>query len=189
MVEVGDAADESLDVARAVARRDLVALLQLAHSGELAATLAYEGHAASVNDPVERDEITAIKDQEIDHRARVRAMLDFLGEAPDERRERRLRRIGRAVSAFCRVGGWFGPMYGAAKLERKNVGEYGRAAHFAVQAGLPEFVDDLVDMAEVEWDHELYFRSKAAGHWLWRFFPKWEPPPPRDSIRHAFDIG
>lgn len=185
MIEVRDAVDPER---AAVARRNLVALLQLAHSGELAATLAYEGHAASVKDPVERDEITAIKDQEIDHRVRVRAMLDVLGVAPDARRERRLRRIGRTVSAFCHVGGWFGPMYGAAKLEHKNVGEYGRAAHFAMQAGHPELVDDLVDMAEVEWDHELYFRSKAASHWLWRFFPKWEPPPPRDSIRHAFDI-
>lgn len=186
MVQVGDATDATERAAGA--RRDLVALLQLAHSGELAAVLAYEGHAASVEDPVERDEITAIKDQEIDHRARVRAMLDALGEAPDERRERRLRRIGMTVSAFCRVGGWFGPMYGAAKLERKNVGEYGRAAHFAVHAGHPEFVDDLVDMAEVEWHHELHFRSKAAGHWLWRFFPKWEPPPPRDSIREVFGV-
>jgi len=168
---------------RARARADLVALLQLAHSGELAATLAYEGHAASVKDPTERAEILAIMDQEIDHRHRVRSMLDALGVAPEPRRERKLRRVGRFVSAFCRVGGWYAPMYGAGKLERKNVGEYERAAGFAIESGYPEFVDDLIEMSEVEWDHEHYFREKAASHWLWRVSPKWAPPPPRESIR------
>lgn len=169
--------------AAVAARHNLVALLQLAHSGELAATLAYTGHAASVSDPVERAEILAIKEQEIDHRKRVRAMLDDLGVAPEPKRERKLYRIGRTVSAFCHVGGWYAPMYGAAKLERKNVGEYERAAGFAIDAGYPQFVDDLIDMSEVEWDHERYFREKAASHWLWRFSPKWTPPPPRESIR------
>jgi rubrerythrin len=165
------------------ARANLVALLQLAHSGELAAAHAYTGHAKSVRDPDERRRITEIKDEELDHRARVRAMLDALGVAPEPARERKLRRIGKLISAFCRVGGWFGPMYGAARLERKNIGEYERAAGFAVQAGHREFVDDLIDMSEVEWEHERYFREKAASHWLWRVFPKWDPPPPKATIR------
>ncbi|MDQ3542855.1 MAG: ferritin-like domain-containing protein [Actinomycetota bacterium] len=165
------------------ARTKLVALLQLAHSGELAAAFAYTGHAASVKNPVERTRIESIKAEEIDHRARVRAMMDTLGVEPDAKRERRLRRIGKTISAFCRVGGWFGPMYGAARLERKNIGEYERAAGYAVDAGYPEFLDDLIDMSEVEWEHEKFFREKCESHWLWKVFPSWPAPPPKDDIR------
>jgi hypothetical protein len=98
-----------------------------------------------------------------------------------------MRRIGRTVSASCRVGGWFGPMYGAARIERNNVGEYERAAGFAVGAGHPEMVPRLVEMAEVEWDHELWFRERAASHRLWRLFPHWDPPPPKERIRQHLD--
>jgi hypothetical protein len=159
-----------------VARRELAALLQLAHAGELAAAIAYRGHAASVRDPEERSEITAIMVEELDHRRRVRAMLDVLDVRSDERRERRMRRIGRLVAAFCHVGGWYAPMYGAGRFERNNVGEYERAAGHAVDAGYPHFVADLLDMARVERAHEHYFRTKSAGHWLWRISPKWSPP-------------
>jgi hypothetical protein len=38
----------------------------------------------------------------------------------------------------------------------------------------------------VEWDHELYFRSKAASHLLWNLMPKWPVPLPRESIRTVF---
>lgn len=160
-----------------------MALLQLAHSGELAAAHAYTGHAASVRDSDERHRIEEIKGEELDHRARVRAMLDALGVVPDATRERKLRRIGKTISAFCHVGGWFAPMYGAARLERKNIGEYERAAGYAANAGHPEFVDDLIDMSEVEWEHERYFREKCATHWLWRVFPNWPPPSPKHTIR------
>ena len=160
-----------------------MALLQLAHAGELAAALAYAGHAASVTDPAEQAAITCIKLEELDHRARVGAMLDALGAAPDERRERRMRRIGRLIGTFCHVGGWYAPMYGAGRFERNNIGEYERAARYAIDAGYPRFVDDLIDMAEVEWEHERYFRTKSASHWLWRWSPKWSPPASKDTIR------
>jgi hypothetical protein len=168
------------------ARDELVALLQLAHSGELAASIAYAGHAASVRDARQKWEIEKIRLEELDHRQRVRAMLDALGVAPEAKRERKLRRVGTVIAAFCHIGGWFGPMYGAARLERKNIGEYERAAAFAVEAGHPQFVEDLLDMAEVEWEHERYFREHCEAHWLWRLFPKWEPPPAKASIREGF---
>jgi len=158
-------------------RVHLVALLQLAHAGEHGAAIAYRGHAASVRDPVEKAEITTIMLEELDHRARVRAMLHALGVSPDERQERKMHRIGRLIAAFCRVGGWYAPMYGAGRFERNNVGDYERAAHHALDAGYPQFVDDLIDMAEVEWEHASYFCSKSGGHWLWRLSPKWSPPP------------
>jgi rubrerythrin len=161
----------------------LVGILGLACSGELAAALAYEGHAKSVSDPVERAEIERIRGQELDHRARVIGMLARLGAAPDPRRERKMRRIGVCIALFCRVGGWFFPMYGAGRLERRNIVEYEEAARAAFASGHRDFVEDLILMAEVEWDHERYFRTKAKSHWLWRLMPKWQAPGPREEIR------
>ena len=62
-------------------RRDLIDLLQRAHSGELAAAHAYIGHAASVRDPVEREEIAKIESDEWEHRECVAEMLRDLGES------------------------------------------------------------------------------------------------------------
>ena len=44
-------------------------------------------------------------------------------------------------------------------------------------------MDCLLEMAEVEWDHEAYFRAKVERHALARVFKVWAPPPPRESIR------
>ncbi len=165
------------------ARRALVALLQMAYSGELAAMHAYIGHARSVRDPTERAEITAIERDELDHRERVGRLLAALGAGPDVKRDRRMERVGRTIGFLCRVGGWLAPMLGAGHLERGNIGEYETAARLAVDAGRLEFVDELLDMAEVEWDHEAYFRGKVRSHWLGRRLPLWSAPPPRATIR------
>ena len=171
---------------REVEQRALIALLRAAYSGELAACLAYRGHAASVGDPDEVWHIRAVEAEEWDHRNRVGEILAALGAAPCPDRERRFTWIGRVIGLLCRVGGWFVPMYGAARLERGNIVEYEHAARHAFRAGRPEFVDDLLHMAEVEWEHELYFREKALSHPLSRVFPMWAPPPPREEIRRAF---
>ncbi len=171
----------------AEARARLVHFLQMAHAGELGAALAYDGHARSVSRASERDRIFEIRAQEIDHRERVGRILARLGERPDPGVERTMARIGRAIAAFCRVGGWFLPMYGAGRLERRNIVEYEDAARAAALSGHGEFVDDLLDMAEVEWDHERFFRLACSKHWWWRWFPKWSPPPPREGIRASFD--
>ena len=49
---------------REATRRKLVRLLQLAYSGEKAAALAYQGHAASVKDPAEAAMIRKIENDE-----------------------------------------------------------------------------------------------------------------------------
>lgn len=170
----------------AEARRRLVRLLQLAHGGEAGAALAYESHARCARTRDERDEILKIREEELDHRARVGRLLARLHEAPDPAVERAMTRIGKAIASFCRIGGWFLPMYGAGRLERRNIVEYEDAARAAALCGHPEFVDDLLDMAEVEWDHERTFRLKSASHWAWRWMPKWEPPPPKSDIRDGY---
>lgn len=168
------------------ARRSLVRLLQLAYSGERAAGYAYRGHWKSVADPAERVRIRQIEDEEWHHRDLVGGLLSRLGARPDRRREARALVIGRVLGALCHVAGWFAPMYGAGRLERRNIVEYEDAARFAVAAGCDEFLDCLLAMAEVEWEHEHYFRSKVAGHALLRVFPLWSAPPPKEAIRPGY---
>jgi rubrerythrin len=169
------------------ARQALTRLLQLAYSGELAATRAYLGHRHSLSDPAERAMLARIIREEIRHRHCLLGMLAELGSAPDPLRERKMNLVGRLISFFCLFGGWFLPMYGAAKLEAANVGEYETAARLAHAAGFHDFCDALLEMAEVEWDHERYFREKAMTHALWRVMPKWSVPPPRAGIRATFE--
>jgi hypothetical protein len=114
-------------------------------------------------------------------------MLARLGARPSRLRELRALLIGRSLGLLCHVAGWLFPMYGAGRLERGNVGEYEAAARFARLAGHEELVDCLLTMAEVEWDHEAYFRAQVLRHPLGRRFV-WEALPPRDATRAAFRL-
>ena len=168
----------------AEAKTALIQVLQNAYSGELAASLAYGGHARSVNSPVEKKEIEKILDEELVHREDVGKMLAVLGASPDPTKERKSFWIGTLISLLCRIGGWFVPMWGAGKLESTNIVEYEDAAYYANLAGYVQFVEKLLTMAEVEWDHELYFRTKAETSFLRHIFPRWPVPPPREEIRN-----
>jgi len=176
----------ALDARVSVARAHLVLLLQLAYSGELGAARAYAGHAASLRDPAERAELRRTCRDEIRHRRCLRRMLAGLGAAPDPRRESKMDFVGRSISLFCQVGGWFFPMYGAGRLESQNIREYEHAARLAAVARCEQFIEELLVMAEVEWDHERFFREKASSHPLWRVVPHWPVPAPRSSIRDDF---
>jgi hypothetical protein len=169
------------------ARGQLVFLLQLAYSGELAATRAYLGHRHALRDREERAQLTKIIRDELRHRRCLLDLLRELGAEPLPVRERKMELVGRFIAVFCQVGGWFLPMYGAGRLESQNIREYEVAARLAVVAGLPDFVEPLLEMAEVEWDHERFFRGKASRHPLWHVIPAWPPPPPREAIRAAFE--
>jgi rubrerythrin len=166
--------------------RSLIALLQLAYSGERAAAFAYRGHAASVRDPAERARIREIEAEELHHRELVGGMLRALDAAPRRWLETKATLIGRTLSALCHVSGWFLPMYGAGKLERRNIVEYETAARHARDSGHGELVDCLLTMAEVEWEHERYFREKVVGHWMSRIVRPWPAPPGKEAIRRSF---
>jgi len=168
------------------ARRLLVTQLQLAYSGELGAGFAYRGHWRSLRDPDERARVRQIEEEEWHHRSLVGDMLKDLGAAPRPLREAVFWSIGRTLGALCHLSGWFLPMYGAGRLERRNIKEYEDAAVYARQCGREDLIDCLLTMAEVEWDHELYFRTKSSTHRLARLIPLWSPPPPRDEIRISF---
>ncbi len=175
------------DLTPETARLRLIALLRLAYSAELAAALAYSGHRRSLSDPIQAAEIERIRRDEIDHRDRILPMLTTMGAAPSRGLEIVYRIIGTTISLLCLVGGWFVPMYGAGVLESRNVTPYERAARLAVVAGRPGFVPDLLEMAEVEWDHERYFRLRRDQHWMRAIFPTWRVPPPREDIRATFE--
>jgi rubrerythrin len=138
-------------------RERLIRLLQLAYSGEKAAALAYQGHSRSVRDAGEKAMIAKIENDEWVHRKKVGALLEKLGARPLRIRELRASAVGHVLSFLCGVAGWFLPMFLAGKLETKNVCEYEKAAGWAAEVGLHDFVPDLLEMAAVEVEHEKYF--------------------------------
>jgi demethoxyubiquinone hydroxylase (CLK1/Coq7/Cat5 family) len=164
-------------------RQKLIRILRSAYSGELAAAYAYRGHWHSVRAADERAAIRNIEEDEWRHRKLVGEMLSGLGSKPSLRQERRAVIIGRMLGLLCHVMGWLAPMYGAGKLESRNVQEYETAARYARDCGAVEFIDCLLEMAEIEWDHEHYFRSRVLSHRLGRRLPLWPQPPPRETIR------
>ena len=172
---------------KAASREKLIAILQLAYSGELAAAYAYRGHWHSINAPDEREAIRKIEEDELRHRRLVGEMLAGLGSGPNPRRELRATIIGRTLGFLCHVTGWLAPMYGAGKLESRNIREYETAARHARDCGSVDLIDCLLEMAEVEWDHENYFRSCVLKHRIGPRLPIWPEPPPKNSIRLAYE--
>ncbi|HYW72711.1 MAG TPA: ferritin-like domain-containing protein [Pyrinomonadaceae bacterium] len=168
-------------------REKLIAILQLAYSGERAAAYAYRGHWQSVTDSEECDAIRRIEEDEWRHRTLVGEILTELGSGPKPRREVRATIIGRTLGFLCHLTGWLAPMYGAGKLESRNVREYETAARYARDCGRLDLIDCLLEMAEVEWDHEHYFRSCVLKHRLGRRLPLWPAPPPKETIRLSYE--
>ncbi len=164
------------------AEQQLIRILRAAHAGERAASLAYYGHAHSVKNLEERDTITRIGREETDHRATVGEMLASLGSQPSAVREWIFACIGHTLSTLCYMSGWFFPMYGAGWIERRNIQEYVDAAQLANATGHYEFAQTLMSMAQVEWDHEQYFRSKVQQHWLRHIIPLWSMPANRNEL-------
>jgi rubrerythrin len=173
-------------VAQQQHQNKLIALLRLAYSAELAAAYAYRGHWHSVSDATERERILQIENEEWHHRELVGQMLKKLETKPSRAREVRATIVGRVLGVLCHFTGWFAPMYGAGRLESRNIREYETAARYARNAGHNEFVDCLLTMAEVEWEHENYFRSQVLSHRLGKLLSIWPKPPAREMIRKSF---
>lgn len=173
-----------------MSKTKLIRLLQNAHAGERAAAYAYRGHALAV-DAVEAAEIRKIEMEEWEHRRDLAEMLRVLGSGPRRSRELLMAMIGCVIFMICRLGGWlnflnfgwYSSMYGAGKLERGNIVEYEIAAQYAREAGYPQFVEPLLVMAEIEWDHEAYFRGKCESSKWAAYLKIWPPPPARALIR------
>lgn len=148
------------------ARENLIRILQNAHAGEVAAAYAYRGHWKSLKDSPEKTRIREIEAEEWDHRRRVGEWLTRLGADPKKMRERIFWTVGRALGATCFLAGWFMPMYFAGRLESRNSVEYEDAAAFARELGMDDCVKDLLDLARVEVEHEVFFHDVVTGHRL-----------------------
>ena len=158
-------------------RAQLITTLQLAFSGELAAGYAYRGHWRSVRDTEERARIKHIEDEEWHHREMVGEMLQSLDAGPNKVRELRATVVGRVLGFMCHLTGW---------LESRNIVEYETAARHALACGREDMIDCLLTMAEVEWEHEHYFRKCVLRHRWSKKFAIWPEPPPKESIRESF---
>jgi demethoxyubiquinone hydroxylase (CLK1/Coq7/Cat5 family) len=163
--------------------KSLIALLQMAYSGERAAALAYRGHWKSVKDSAISERIQSIEAEEWHHRKLVGEMLEKLGAKPSRFREFKAAAIGYCLGFACHFSGWFAPMYGAGKLESRNIGEYETAAKYARECGREELIDALLTMAEIEWEHEHFFRAQVENHFLVRVIPVWKLPASKEMIR------
>ncbi len=157
---------------------DLVRLLQLAHSGELAAAYAYRGHWKAVRSTIERDEIKRIEAAEWHHRKLVGEILVAAGGGPQVARERMMGAVGRVFGLLCFVPFWFGPMYAAGRLEAMNVGQYARARDLARSLGEEGWAVALEEMRVEEARHETWFGEQIRDHrllrparWLFRWSP------------------
>ena len=146
------------------ARANLIRILQNAYSGEIAAAYAYRGHWKSLKESPEKEKIKKIEAEEWHHRERVGRWLEVLGAKPRAIREAVFWSIGRTLGLTCHLSGWFMPMYFAGRLESGNVIEYEDAASFAKELEMNECVEDLLDMARVELEHEVFFREMVTGH-------------------------
>jgi demethoxyubiquinone hydroxylase (CLK1/Coq7/Cat5 family) len=148
------------------ARENLVRILQNAHAGEVAAAYAYRGHWRSLKLSPEKTHIEKIEAEEWDHRRRVGEWLAKLDAGPRLVREKVFWSIGRTLGLSCFIAGWFMPMYFAGRLESQNSLEYEEAARFAKELCMHDCVDDLLDMARVELEHEIFFKQTITGHRL-----------------------
>jgi len=148
------------------ARANLIRILQNAYSGEVAAAYAYRGHWKSLKESPEKHRIKEIEAEEWDHRRRVGEWLTELDSEPNAIREKIFWTIGRTLGVTCYVSGWFMPMYFAGRLESQNSVEYEDAADFARELKMDDCLEDLLDMARVEVEHEEFFHSVVADHWL-----------------------
>jgi len=150
----------------------LIKLLQQAYSAEKAAAFAYQGHAGSVKDPIQKAAIRQIELDEWNHRKEVLTIMQQYDVPVSKWYEFRFHVIGKVISASCYVIGWFMPFYFAGSLESGNVCEYFRMKQFFNSLGIKEHDTILYEMGIKEKEHEVYFLSKIKNNKLLPFFEK-----------------
>lgn len=135
----------------------LIVLLQQAYSAEKAAAFAYQGHAGSVKDPIEKKAIHQIELDEWNHRREVLHIMKQYDIPISKFYEIRFHLIGKIISYSCYVIGWFMPYYFAGRLESGNVCEYFRMMQYFDSLGITKHHQFLYEMGIKEKEHEVYF--------------------------------
>lgn len=141
--------------------------LKTAYSAEKAASFAYIGHAASLNDPEEKAAVRRIEQDEWDHRANVLEIMRRYGISPSRWLELRYHVIGTFIGLACHVIGRFMPFFFAGRLESGNVCEYFVMIRYFHELGITEHDQVLYEMGIKEKEHEVYFLTKIQdARWL-----------------------
>jgi hypothetical protein len=151
---------------------ELIDLLKKAYSAEKAASFAYQGHAASVKDPIEKAAIRQIELDEWTHRKEVLQLMNRYDIQPSKYYECRFHIVGKIISFSCYVIGWFMPFYFAGRLESGNVCEYFRMKQYFNSLGITEHDRLLYEMGMKEKEHEVYFLAGIKNSKLLPFFEK-----------------
>lgn len=147
-------------------------LLQKAYSAEKAAAYAYQGHAASVKNPLEKSAIRQVEEDEWNHRREVLAIMNYYNIPVSRWYEIRFAIIGRIISFSCHVIGWFMPFFFAGKLESGNVCEYFRMKRYFNSIGIHDWDLVLYEMGMKEKEHEIYFLEKIRHSRLLPYFER-----------------
>src|SRR5215203_6874294 len=150
----------------------LIQLLKKAYSAEKAAAYAYQGHAGSVRNPLQKIAIRQIEEDEWNHRREVLAIMQHYGIEPSRWYEVRYAIIGKIISGSCYVIGWFMPFFFAGKLESGNVCEYFVMMQYFHSLGIHDHDVTLYEMGMKEKEHEVYFLSKIKSNKLLPLFEK-----------------
>lgn len=157
---------------RVRAHKALVDLLQQAYSAEKAAAFAYQGHAGSVKDAVDKAAIHRIELDEWGHRHEVLVIMRQYDIPVSRWYELRFHVIGKVISGSCYVIGWFMPFYFAGRLESGNVCEYFRLMHYFHELDIHEHDQVLYDMGIREKEHEVYFLERIKNRKALAFFER-----------------
>lgn len=150
----------------------LINLLKQAYSAEKAAAFAYQGHAGSVKNILEKKAIKQIEIDEWNHRAEVLKLMNLYNVGVSKWYELKYYVIGKNISASCYVIGWFMPFYFAGNLESGNVCEYVRIKRLFNALDITAHDKVLYEMSLKEKEHEVYFyQGIKNSKWL-PFFEK-----------------
>lgn len=167
-------------------QKELVELLKLAYSAERAAAIAYQGHAGSVKNLVQKKAIRRIEQDEWEHREIVLGIMHKYNVPVSKWLEFKYKWIGRFISLSCYLLGFFIPTYFAGRIEADNANEYFRMQELFSALQIEEHKAILIEMGEKEVEHELYLGELVASHWLLPIFKKvfkWSP------VRSAEEIN
>lgn len=146
-------------------------LLQRAYSGEMAAALAYVGHAGSLRCPQAKAAVKQIEDDEWKHRENVLSLMRKYEVPVSRAYEAYFFCIGKIIALSCHVIGRFMPYFFAGKLESGNVCEYFVMMRYFHALGIHEHDEMLYEMGIKEKEHEMYFLAQVEGD---RFLPFFE---------------
>jgi hypothetical protein len=131
-----------------------------------------------VRDPAEKEALSQIEADEWRHRTCVGEILEALGQRPSRYFEIKYWLIGKIIGLSCYVIGWFMPLYFAGRLESGNVNEYVTLKRLLNEEGHTQWDDAVIEMTEVEKEHEIFFATAVDGHWMLPLFAlvfRWGP--------------